>query len=1028
MPLTRTQHDRMANAIRALAMDAVEQAKSGHPGLPMGAADIATVLFTRFLKFDPADPTWPDRDRFVLSAGHGSMLIYALLHLLGYEAMTIEEIKRFRQLGSLTPGHPENFITAGIETTTGPLGQGLGNAVGMAIAERHLAAVFGPEVVDHRTYVLASDGDLMEGISQEAIALAGHLKLSKLIVLFDDNGISIDGPLSLSDSVDQVKRFEAAGWAATRVDGHDPAAIAVAIAAAQASERPSLIACRTTIGFGAPSKAGTEKSHGSPLGADEIKGARERLGWPEPPFVIPADVLALWRSAGKAGKTAHHSWRDRFKALASARRTEFERRLEGELPKDELAAAVRAAKEKLAAAPKEIATRAASESALEGLTAAVPEMIGGSADLTGSNNTRPKGMAVLSAADYSGRFIHYGVREHGMASAMNGMSLHGGIIPYSGTFLVFSDYCRPAIRLAALAGMRVIHVMTHDSIGLGEDGPTHQPVEHLAALRAIPNLYVFRPCDAVETVECWELALQNAHGPSVLALTRQNLPQLRLGYDNGNRCAAGAYEIAPAEKKDARGLAVRDRIGSRDRGRGAQAAARARRRCARRFGALLRALPRPSCRRAAESPGNGQGQSRGRGRNTARLGRNHRLGRRFCRHDFVRRERAGQGAVQTFRDHAAKGRRGGAGQTREDLKSSRARLSKVHAAGKTGGKGERRSWVMSVRVAINGFGRIGRNVLRAIAEADRGDIEVVAINDLAPVETNAHLLRFDSVHGRFPREVKVSGDSISVGNGMIKVTAIKDPATLPWKELGIDIALECTGIFTSKEKAAAHLTAGAKRVIISAPADGADLTVVYGVNHDKLTKEHKVVSNASCTTNCLAPVAKVLNDAVGIDKGFMTTVHSYTNDQPSLDQVHKDLYRARAAALNMIPTSTGAAKAVGLVLPELAGKLDGVAIRVPTPNVSVVDFKFVAKRATSKDEINNAVKRAADQQLKGILGYTEAPNVSSDFNHDPHSSIFAIDQTKVMDGTLVRVMSWYDNEWGFSNRMVDTAVAMGKLI
>ena len=549
-PLTRAQHDRMANAIRALAMDAVEQAKSGHPGLPMGAADIATVLFTRFLKFDPADPAWPDRDRFVLSAGHGSMLVYALLHLLGYEAMTIEEIKRFRQLGSLTPGHPENFITAGVETTTGPLGQGLGNAVGMAIAERHLATVFGQEVVDHRTYVLASDGDLMEGISQEAIALAGHLKLNKLVVLFDDNGISIDGPLSLSDSVDQVKRFEAAGWAATRVDGHDPEAIAKAIAAAQASARPSLIACRTTIGFGAPSKAGTEKSHGSPLGADEIKGARERLGWPEPAFVIPADVLALWRNAGKAGKAAHQSWNDRFAAIPSARRAEFERRLRGELPTEQLAAAVRAAKEKLAATPKETATRAASETALETLTVAVPEMIGGSADLTGSNNTRPKGMAVLSAADYAGRFIHYGVREHGMASAMNGMSLHGGIIPYSGTFLVFSDYCRPAIRLAALAGLRVIHVMTHDSIGLGEDGPTHQPVEHLAALRAIPNLFVFRPCDTVETVECWQLALRNAHAPSVLALTRQNLPQLRLGFDDANRCAAGAYEIAPAEKKD----------------------------------------------------------------------------------------------------------------------------------------------------------------------------------------------------------------------------------------------------------------------------------------------------------------------------------------------------------------------------------------------------------------------------------------------------------------------------------------------
>ena len=549
-PVPRAQHDRMANAIRALAMDAVEQAKSGHPGLPMGAADIATVLFTRFLKFDPADPAWPDRDRFVLSAGHGSMLVYALLHLLGYEAMTIEEIKRFRQLGSLTPGHPENFITAGVETTTGPLGQGLGNAVGMAIAERHLATVFGQEVVDHHTYVLASDGDLMEGISQEAIALAGHLKLNKLVVLFDDNGISIDGPLSLSDSVDQVKRFEAAGWAATRVDGHDPEAIAKAIAAALASARPSLIACRTTIGFGAPSKAGTEKSHGSPLGADEIKGARERLGWPEPAFVIPADVLALWRNAGKAGKAAHQSWNDRFAAVPSARRAEFERRLRGELPTEQLAAAVRAAKEKLAATPKETATRAASETALETLTVAVPEMIGGSADLTGSNNTRPKGMAVLSAADYAGRFIHYGVREHGMASAMNGMSLHGGIIPYSGTFLVFSDYCRPALRLAALAGLRVIHVMTHDSIGLGEDGPTHQPVEHLAALRAIPNLFVFRPCDTVETVECWQLALQNSHAPSVLALTRQNLPQLRLGFDDANRCAAGAYEIAPAEKKD----------------------------------------------------------------------------------------------------------------------------------------------------------------------------------------------------------------------------------------------------------------------------------------------------------------------------------------------------------------------------------------------------------------------------------------------------------------------------------------------
>jgi len=539
----------MANAIRALAMDAVEQAKSGHPGLPMGAADIATILFSRFLKFDPADPAWPDRDRFVLSAGHGSMLLYALLHLLGYEKVTIEEIKRFRQLGSITPGHPENFLTPGAETTTGPLGQGLANAVGMAIAERHLAAVFGPDLVDHRTYVLASDGDLMEGMSQEAIALAGHLKLNKLIVLFDDNGISIDGPLSLADSVDQVKRFEAARWAATRVDGHHPAAIAKAIAAAQGSDRPSLIACRTVIGFGAPAKAGTEKCHGSPLGAEEIKGARAKLGWSEPAFAIPADVRVLWRNAGSAGTATRQTWNDRLIAAHAARRAEFERRMRGDLANDQIATAARSVKQKLAAEPKEIATRSASEGALEALTAAAPEMIGGSADLTGSNNTKPKGMTVLSAADYGGRFIHYGVREHAMAAAMNGMALHGGVIPYSGTFLVFADYCRPAIRLAALMGIRVIHVMTHDSIGLGEDGPTHQPVEHLAALRAIPNLHVFRPCDAVETVECWQLALENSAGPSILALTRQNLPQLRSGFDAANRCAEGGYEILPAPAK-----------------------------------------------------------------------------------------------------------------------------------------------------------------------------------------------------------------------------------------------------------------------------------------------------------------------------------------------------------------------------------------------------------------------------------------------------------------------------------------------
>jgi transketolase len=547
MPIARAKHDQMANAIRALAMDAVEQAKSGHPGLPMGAADIATVLFTQFLKFDPADPTWPDRDRFVLSAGHGSMLIYAALYLLGYEAMTIEQIKRFRQLGSITAGHPEHGHTPGVETTTGPLGQGLGNAVGMAIAERHLAAVFGREIVDHSTYVLASDGDLMEGISQEAIALAGHLKLNKLIVLFDDNGISIDGKLDLSDSVDQVKRFQAAGWNARSIDGHDPDAIAAAIEMAQSSDKPSMIACRTTIGFGAPTKAGSEKAHGSALGAEEIAGARKALGWNAAPFEVPSEVLTNWREAGQRSKAARKEWNSRLAALAPEKRAEFTRRIRGEISKEKLAAAVRAGKDKLAAAPKDVATRVASEAALELLVPVVPEMIGGSADLTGSNNTKTKSMTVLSAKDYGGRFIHYGVREHGMAAAMNGMALHGGIIPYSGTFLVFADYCRPSIRLAALMGQRVIHVMTHDSIGLGEDGPTHQPVEHLAALRAMPNLRVFRPCDAIETIECWELALQTKTGPSVLALTRQNLAQLRLGSEEHNRCAAGAYEIVPAE-------------------------------------------------------------------------------------------------------------------------------------------------------------------------------------------------------------------------------------------------------------------------------------------------------------------------------------------------------------------------------------------------------------------------------------------------------------------------------------------------
>ncbi|MFL5123066.1 MAG: transketolase [Microvirga sp.] len=545
-PADRVTHSDLANAVRALAMDAVEQAKSGHPGLPMGAADMATVLFTKFLKYDAADPTWPDRDRFVLSAGHGSMLLYALLHLTGVKGMTIDELKRFRQLDSKTPGHPENFMTPGVETTTGPLGQGLATAVGMALAERMLNAEYGDELVDHRTYVLASDGDLMEGISHEAIALAGHLRLNRLVVLFDDNGISIDGPLSLSDSVDQVKRFEACGWRAVRVDGHDEKAIGRALAKAQKSDRPTLIACKTTIGFGAPKKAGTSKAHGEPLGAEELAGAKAALGWTHGAFEIPTEIAEAWAKAGRKGRRLRRAWSDRLNAVPGDKRAEFERRIRGERPKG-IDEAVTKLKARLVAEPQAVATRKASEIALEVLTEAMPELVLGSADLTPSNNTKTQNLTAISPGSYAGRYIHYGIREHGMAAAMNGLALHGGFRPAGATFLVFTDYARPAIRIAALSGIPAIYVMTHDSIGLGEDGPTHQPVEHLAALRAMPNLRVFRPADAVETAECWQLAIERSDGPTVLALTRQSLPPLRTEAGGENRCAAGAYEIAPAE-------------------------------------------------------------------------------------------------------------------------------------------------------------------------------------------------------------------------------------------------------------------------------------------------------------------------------------------------------------------------------------------------------------------------------------------------------------------------------------------------
>ena len=557
----------MANAIRALAMDAVQQADSGHPGMPMGMADVATVLFTKFLKFDASEPHWPDRDRFILSAGHGSMLLYSLLHLTGYADMTLDELKHFRQLGSRTAGHPEHGHASGIETTTGPLGQGLGNSVGFALAERLLAERFGRDIVDHYTYVVCGDGCLMEGVGQEAITLAGHLGLGRLIVLFDDNGISIDGPTSLSTSEDHKKRFAAAGWHVQAVDGLDPDAVTRAIRKARnVTDKPSLIACKTVIGYGAPTKAGTAATHGSPLGKDEVAGARQKLGWNYPPFDIPEPIFSAWRKIGARGKSARRKWTKRHAAMADADRAEFDRRLKGDIPAA-VGEAIVAFKTKVAAEKPSWATRKSSQEALEVINPVLPDTVGGSADLTGSNNTKTATLKEMTRANVAGRYIHYGIREHAMAAAMNGMALHGGVIPYGGTFLVFTDYCRPSIRLAALMGLRVIYVMTHDSIGLGEDGPTHQPVEHLAALRAIPGLQVMRPADAIETAECWQIALESKNKPSVIALTRQNLPTLR-GADDANLCARGAYllagDVAAAVRLIASGSEVQLAVAARD--------------------------------------------------------------------------------------------------------------------------------------------------------------------------------------------------------------------------------------------------------------------------------------------------------------------------------------------------------------------------------------------------------------------------------------------------------------------------------
>lgn len=539
-------HMEMANAVRFLAVDAVEKAASGHPGMPMGMADVATVLFSRFLKFDASDPKWPDRDRFVLSAGHGSMLLYAILHLAGYEDVTLDELKAFRQWGSKTPGHPEYGHTSGVETTTGPLGQGIATAVGMAVAERLANARYGDDLVDHFTYVIAGDGCLMEGLSQEAISLAGHLKLAKLIVIFDDNQISIDGATSLSCSDDQLARFSASGWSVRQIDGHNPDEIASAIKEAQRTERPSLIACKTIIGYGAPQLQGTAKAHGAPLGEKQVAGARAALKWPHGAFEIPDTIVEAWRSVGSRGKAERLAWHDRLARLQQDDREEFESSQEGRLATAywRAAAAIRA---RFATERPDIATRQASQQVLEAIVPALPAMIGGSADLTHSNLTLTKCQTAVRSGSFEGNYLHYGIREHGMAAAMNGIALHGGFIPYGGTFLSFADYSRPAIRLAALMGIRVIHVMTHDSIGLGEDGPTHQPVEHLASLRAIPNLLVFRPADAVETLEAWDCALAAEKRPSVICLSRQAMPTFRSDARGLNRAARGAYLVAAPE-------------------------------------------------------------------------------------------------------------------------------------------------------------------------------------------------------------------------------------------------------------------------------------------------------------------------------------------------------------------------------------------------------------------------------------------------------------------------------------------------
>lgn len=997
----------LANAIRVLSIDAVEKAKSGHPGMPMGMADIAEVLWRDFLKHNPVNPHWFDRDRFVLSNGHGCMLLYSLLHLTGYD-LFIDDLKQFRQFHSKTPGHPEYGFTPGVEATAGPLGQGLAMAVGMAIAEKKLAAEFNVEnhvLVDHYTYVFAGDGCLMEGISHEACSLAGTLKLGKLIVFYDDNGISIDGNLAGWFSDNTVERFKAYHWQViSDVDGHDADAIKQAIIAAKNDlSRPAIICCKTKIGFGAPNLMGSEKCHGSPLGETESALAKKELDWRYAPFEIPADIYAEW-DAKKQGEKMESQWSGDFVKYQVAfpeKAALFLRRMTGLIPPD-FEINSNAFICKIMQETKPQATRKISQACIEYYSQLLPELMGGSADLSESNNTKGKNTIAFSAENSTGNYLHYGVREFGMSAIMNGLALHNGVIPFGGTFLTFADYAKNAVRMSALMQQKVIYVYSHDSIGLGEDGPTHQPIEQIAMLRMIPHFEVWRPCDFTETAIAWQQMLTHS-GPSALLLTRQNLPMQTHSPAEIKDIARGGYIVfEPVGKIVAIILATGSEV---------YLAVDAAKELIKE-NIFVRVVSMPCCERF-KSQNAAYREKILPDAVRARLAIE--AGIPDYWYQFVGSDGAIIG-INTFGASAPADVLWKAyGFTVENVKKQILNVITDNYTRRT---------TMTIKIAINGFGRIGRNITRALYESDYRDrVQLVAINDLGDLATNAHLLKYDSVHGRFAQTVSTDDHDLIIGDDHIRVFSEKNPALIPWGELNIDVVLECTGFFTSREKANAHLQAGAKKVLISAPA-GKDIpTIVYGVNHLTLKSSDDIVSNASCTTNCLAPMAKILHETVGIRCGLMTTVHSYTADQKLNDAAHPDLRRARAAALSMIPTKTGAAAAVGLVLPELAGKLDGYAVRVPTANVSLVDLTFEALRPATVESINAALKTAAEGELSGILSYSDLPLVSIDYNHCPASSTVDALETRVI-GNLVKVISWYDNEWGFSNRMLDTASVM----